>query len=127
MIDYLYYRIYLVIKKTSLHDIPLFATAVALGGFLGLNFMSLYTLGRKLEIGIPHIFIHKYIGGVVMGVFIIFNYIVYVAKKRSQKVIEKYQDEKQEKKNTGNLILLFYVILTFIFLFLVAFYKPGVT
>jgi hypothetical protein len=127
MIDYIFYRIYLVIKKSSLNDIPIFSTIVILSMFLGVNSITIYYFFRKLNVGLPNIFVHKYVGGIVVGLFILMNLIIYLFLRRGKKVISCFETESKEKRKVGKVILILYSALTITLLILVSLYKKGVT
>ena len=122
--DYLYYKLYKVMLKSSVKDIAEYMAAVAMGALFGINIVIVSALFAKLDL-LPFIYKTSTMGGTSTGILIIFIGLYYIYEKRYEKVIVKYRNENKRQSLKGNIIISLYVLISFISIFLVAFFKPG--
>ena len=123
MMHYLYYKLYQATLKGSLSDVAHYAAPTYFGALLCLNFMILNALLSKLDI-IPYLFPStKFIG--LLGLLSIVISYLYFDKTRRDRINEKYLQESNANRIKGNIIVAVYVALSFLSIFVVAFYKPG--
>jgi len=123
MFDYFYFKLYKATLKTSLYDIPRFAACVYLGGLIGTNLLLVYLFLVKIDI-LPYIFTDKNQGGILFFFIILLCVVVY-NKKKHQLILDKYSKESNDKRIRGNVIVFTYIIISFLMIFAVAFYKSG--
>lgn len=123
MIDYFYYKLYKASLKSSLNDIPEYAAPIWLGGLIGINLLVVYLFLVKLDL-LPNIIADKRQGGAAIAVLICTCLIVY-NKKRRQIVLERFMTESKGRRIKGNILVFTYIIVSFLLIFAVAFFKPG--
>jgi uncharacterized protein YacL len=123
MFDYLYYKIYRAVLRSSLRDIPAFVVPVYVGGLFSLNLIIISAFFAKLDIA-PFLFQNKIASGIFVVLLMAFLYMRYNSDKRD-KVLQKFAKETAAQRIRGNLAVITYVSLSFISIFLIAFYKPG--
>jgi hypothetical protein len=110
--------------KSSVKDIAEYMAAVAMGALFGINIVIVSAFLAKLDL-LPFIYKTSTLGGTCTGILILFIGLFYIYGKRYEKVIEKYRDENEGQRLKGNIIISLYVLILFISIFLVAFFKPG--
>jgi len=54
---------------------------------------------------------------------LVINYFIFIHKNRFEKIANKFVNETKEQKRNSSIIAIAYAILTFVFLFLVLFFK----
>lgn len=123
MINYIYYKLYQAVLKSSLNDIPEFIAPVSLGALLSANFLVLNAFLAKIDM-MPFLFSNKYQGGLSSFLFIILCLYSFREEKRKS-IISKYFDESKSERIKGNLMVAAYVSISFLSIFLVAFFRPG--
>jgi hypothetical protein len=123
MLDYLYYKLYQASLKSSLRDIPEFFAPAFLGGLISANALVISAFLAKLDV-LPFLFSSKEKGGAFAAILIILAMFYYKKNKRSL-IINKYSKENDIKRKRGNVIVAVYVVLSFLLIFAVAFFKPG--
>jgi amino acid transporter len=123
MFDYLYYRLYRACLKSSLNGIPEFIAPIWLAGVISINIIVLYTFLVKIDILHNIITNSKECGAFCFIMMCVFG-IIYRKKKRKE-VIEKYSIESESDRKKGNVIVSIYVIISFLLIFAVAFFRPG--
>jgi len=124
MIEYIYYKFYRANLKGSLNDIAEWAAIFFLGGMVFVNLFSFILFLRKLEL-IPYFFTGKSQIVGFMGCLFFGAYLLFIRKEKYKKIIIKYDQENEEKRKKGNLIIWLYVTVSFLLFFIVALYKPG--
>lgn len=124
MLHYLYYKLYRASLKSSLKDIPEFMTAVSFGGLISINLLILNMLSSKMNI-LPILFSSPKIGGVFAFIFIVLS-MVYFNKIRIKRILDKYSQESNKQRIRGNVIVAIYIGFSFLLIFIVPLYKPGV-
>lgn len=122
--DYLYYKIYKATLTGSVKDIAGFAASIY---FAGLIFVNLFVIGaflRKID-SLPFFFSEK--KQVITFIIFLFVgcYFLFLYNKRYKKIIAKYEQESDEERRKGNLVVRLYVIVSFLLFITLAFYKPG--
>lgn len=123
MFNYLYYKIYQATLKSWLNDIVNTSTPIYFGGLIGINFLVLYLFFAKMD-WLPNIFNNSKQAGLAIAVFIILS-IAYFGKKRREAILKKYSGEQNIKRIRGNIIVISYVVISFISIYVVAFFRPG--
>lgn len=109
VLDYLFYRFYLLNRKTTMADIAEYGAIVnvAVIIFTNLIIISINFGVNLLQIASARMFSFIFCGG-----FMIILYFVYVKSKRYTRIIEKYKNETQWGKFIGNVIIVTYIILS---------------
>jgi hypothetical protein len=123
MFDYLYYKLYRAALKSSLSDIPEFIAPVWLAGLISVNVIVSYLYLVKIDVLSNIVTNPKQCGAFCFVMVCVFG-ITYRKKKR-KRVIEKYSIERDNDRKKGNVIVFAYVIISFLLIFAVAFFKPG--
>lgn len=123
MLDYLYYKLYQSVLKSSLWDIPEYIAPVYLGGVININILVIFAFLVKIDIGLFP-FPDKVEAGVLCVTLIILMMFIY-RKKRSEDVLKRYQQETNKQRIRGNIIVAAYVGISFLLIFAVAFFRPG--
>ena len=123
MFNYLYYKLYQASLKSSLSDIPEFLAPVFLGGLISVNILVISAFLAKLDI-LLFLFSNNTQAGIFALIIIVLT-IFYYRKKRYKPIIKKYSQESQKERVRGNVIVAVYVALSFLLIFVVAFFKPG--
>ena len=124
MLDYLYYKIYRANLIGSAKDIAEFMAPLYLSALVFINLFVLGAFLRKIDL-LP-IFFQSKKQVVVFIIFLFaFNNFLFLYKKRYKKIISKYEQESEKERKKGNLIVWLYVIISFLLIFVVSFYKPG--
>jgi len=123
MIDYLYYKLYKAFLRSSLKDIPHLVASASLGALVGVNVIIISAFLAKIDLA-PFLFKDSKLGG-WLNALLILAALLYYNKRKRELVLEKYSQESEAHRRTGNAIVWLYVILSFILIFVVAFYKPG--
>lgn len=90
-------------------------------------FANIFTIGALLKKrNVLERFINKPLDGVYLMMFLlIINYFLFMHKKKYLIIKEKFADENKKMKIVGGLFVILYCLLSFIFLLIVASYKPG--
>ena|SRR5690606_26414030 len=122
MLHYLYYKFYRAAERSSLADIAAFAAAVWLAISICMNVLAIQVLLAKLDLW--KVIFFKEIGWVMLTCIGI-SVVYFFYKKRYLKILNHYTCESEESRKRGNLLMWIYVIVTFLLVFPVAFFKPG--
>lgn len=124
LLDYLYYKIYRANLIGSAKDIAEFVALIYLSGLIFINLFVAGSFLRKINL-FPFFFTNK--KQVILCIICLFalNYFLFLYKRRYKKIISKYEKETEERRKKGNLFLWIYVIISFLLIFVVSFYKPG--
>ena len=77
----------------------------------------------KLDI-IPFLFSSNEQGG-LFALIVIVSAMCYYRKARYKSILKKYSQENNKERVKGNLFVANYVVLSFLSIFAVAFFKPG--
>lgn len=117
MFHYLYYKLYRASLKSSLKDIPEFMTAISFGGLISINLLILNMLILKLNI-LSTLFISPKVGGIVAFTSMVLS-MLYFNKKRIKSILDKYSKESNKQRIKGNIIIAFYVGVSFLLIFIV--------
>lgn len=119
MLDYLYYKLYQASLKSSLSDIPELMAPAFMGGLISVNMLVLNGLLLKLGLVKFMLFDEKQqaVGFVLVLIIIIMIYY----RSRYEFVIKKYSNENKHKQKYGNIIIGFYIVISFFSIFLIAF------
>ena len=124
LFDYLYYKLYRAHLKGSLNDIAEFAALVLFCLLIFENFFVLSAFLRKVDL-LPLFFTDKRQVIICFIVLLSCCSFLFLYKKRYKKIIIKFEQETEVQRRKGNLIVSLYVIISFLLIFAVAFYKPG--
>jgi hypothetical protein len=123
MFDYLYYKLYKASLKSSLGDIPEFLSSVFLGGLISANILVISAFLDKINV-FPFIFSSSKGAGLFYLILIILMMFIYKEKRRKA-ILKKYSQETNKERIKGNVIVITYVIISFLLIFGVAFFRPG--
>lgn len=123
-IEYMYYKFYRAHLKGSLNDIAPFAAIVSLSLAFFANVFIIGVFLRKIDL-LPIFFSKKRQVIFFMACLVIFNYFIFLNNKRYKAIIAKCEQESESQRKKGNFIVWLYVIISFLLIFVVAFYKPG--
>lgn len=123
MLNYLYYKLYQVVLKGSLKDIPEFIAPVYLGGLIGINLIVINAFLAKMNLT-PFLFTSPKQGSFLI-VFLIIVTFIFFGKTKRETVIKRYEVETNARRVKGNAIVSVYVGISFLLIFAVAFFKPG--
>ena len=124
MFHYLYYKLYQATLKGSLNDIAEYASSIYFGGLITLNIFVILGFLAKLKL-MSFPFSNKYEVGISMVICIVFSLIYFLYKKRYKIIAEKYLKEDRKKRVRGNIIVSVYVVISFLAIFAVAFFRPN--
>ncbi len=124
MLDYLYYKLYQAMLRSSTKDIAEYTAAIAMGGLFGVNIVIVSAFLSKLDIS-SFLYKDSATGGICTALIMVMLGVLYIRKKRYERVNEKYRDEPNAQRIKGNAIVALYVGISFIAIFAVAFFKPG--
>lgn len=122
--DYLYYKLHRVMLKSSMKDIAEYMAAVAMGGLFGVNLVVINAFLAKLDM-VPFLYRSSAVGGGFTVLLMLVIGFVYLNGKKYVEINEKYHEESDSDRVKGNLIVALYVTISFVSIFLVAFFKPG--
>jgi hypothetical protein len=112
-LDYLWYKIYKAfshIEKSAPSS-----SCKCMSVLFIINSLSILLIDKD--------FINNYVW--VFFLLIIFIITPYFFTKKQIKIIKKYKNESEKSRITGNIVVTFYIILSFVILFLVL--KPYIT
>ena len=124
LLDYLYYKLYRANQIGSGKDIAEFSASILLSGLLFSNILVTGAYLRKIDL-LPFFFQgKKQVIIFIVLLFIVSNFYFFY-NGRFKKIISKYEIENEAQRKRGNLIVWLYVIISFLLIFVVAFYKPG--
>ncbi len=124
MFHYLYYKLYQATLKGSLNDIAEYTSSIYFGALISLNIFVIVGFLGKLEL-MSFPFSNKYEVGILMVICILFSLIYFLYKKRYKIIAEKYLKEDRKKRVRGNIIVSVYVVISFLAIFAVAFFRPN--
>ncbi len=124
ILDYLYYKLYHASLKSSLKDIPEFFAVIYLGGLLCVNLLILNAFLTKIHIG-HFLFTNSKLGG-GLCILIIVLLGFYYRKQKRETVLQRYASETNKQRIRGNVIVSIYILLSFVLIFVVAFWRVGV-
>jgi hypothetical protein len=123
-INYLYYKLYKSLEKSSVSDISVYAAAAFLSTLILINILTVNVLLAKLDI-IPFIFKNTTQAGVWTFVLMLLSFLFFYRKGRYKRILLKYSNESEEERVKGNFWLAVYVFGSFILFLSMAFYRPG--
>ncbi len=123
MFNYLYYKLYQAALMSSLKSIPSIASAAWFGGLIGIDIMIINAFLAKINIG-HFLFINPKLGGFLVLILIAIS-IFYYSKDKRESLIKKYSQESEIERKRGNAVVAVYVALSFLLIFVVAFFRPG--
>jgi hypothetical protein len=124
ILDYLYYKIYRANLIGSAKDIAEFVSPLY---FSALIFINLFVLGvflRKTDLLPIFLQSKKQVVVFMICLFVVFNFL-FLYRGRYRRIISKFEKESEQQRKRGNLIVWMYIIISFILIFVVSFYKPG--
>jgi hypothetical protein len=114
--DYLLYFIYSTYKRFGENDIPLLYSIAIISIFQGFNIIVILDLVNLFVYDLSNFLINKWYLIVGVSMFII-NAFIYLHKKRSQLVLEKYSNQSNNKLKY---LIIVYAILSIISIIIVA-------
>ncbi len=123
MFDYLYYKLYRASLKSSLKDVPHILKPVYFGGLISVNILVLYLFLVKINV-VPFLFTYAKQGGIFTALMIILA-ILYYRKTKRTTLLNRYSKESERERKRGNAIVSIYVMISFLLIFAVAFFRPG--
>jgi hypothetical protein len=116
--------LYQATLKGSLNDIAEYTSSIYFGALISLNIFVIVGFLGKLEL-MSFPFSNKYEVGILMVICILFSLIYFLYKKRYKIIAEKYLKEDRKKRVRGNIIVSVYVVISFLAIFAVAFFRPN--
>lgn len=122
--NYLFYKLYQATLKGSLNDIAEYAASMYFGTLIALNFFVIVGFMAKLKL-ITFFFSNKYQVGLLVFICIIISAIYFLSNKRYKAIFEKYSQESKKDRIMGNTVVAIYVAISFLSIFVVAFFKSG--
>lgn len=123
ILDYLYYKLHQATLKGSLKDVVTIAVASYIGCLAAANLLVLNAFLSK-TINIPFLFSNKTLAGVFcLGLIVVTK--IYYNETRIENVLKKHSNESKKQKIKGNIFVSLYVAVSFLLIFVVAFFKPG--
>jgi len=123
MFNYLYYKLYQVALKSSVKSIPHYAASSWFGGLIGLNIIILNAFLAKINFG-HFLFKNPKFAGVLVAALIGFS-IFYFNQERRNLILQEFTKESNKERIRGNVFTAIYVALSFLLIFVVAFFRPG--
>ena len=125
MLYYLYYKLYKATLTGSLNDIAPFATSVYFGGLIATNIFVINSFVKKLFAAsfFPIITIWV-ISLYIITITISYIYFIYVVNYKG--IIDRYSQESEKQRIKGNIKVAIYVGVSFLLMFIIPLYKPGV-
>jgi hypothetical protein len=123
MFNYLYYKLYRASLKSSLKDVPHILAPIYFGGLISINILVIYLFLVKIDV-LPFLFTNKKQGGIFTALMIVLAMLYYRKAKRTT-LIDKYFQESNKERKRGNAMVAVYVVVSFILIFAVAFFRPG--
>jgi len=124
ILDYIYYKLYQASLKSSLKDIPEFLAIIYLGGLLCVNLLILNAFLAKINIGHFIFSNSKLAAGLCILIIVLLGF--YYRKEKRETVLKRYISETNKQRIRGNVIVSIYVLLSFVLIFVVAFWRVGV-
>jgi len=115
ILEYIYYRLYYVLQKTNAKDIAEYVASVWLVVLFGLNIIVV--VGNFGFNPLKHISSKAY-GLILFVPLMLLMYFLFVRDKRYLQLVEQYANETKEQRIRGHLILIVYVVTTFVALIL---------
>lgn len=130
ILDYIYYRFYRLWKLSSMPESAGILAACSVCLLIYFNLLPVYAYIRDhkyLDISKFNnwYFSHHYTGKVSIIILIVIFSIYFFVFNRHQKIKKKYEHETLEQRHVGTIILALYIILSFVFLIVIAFNQPG--
>ncbi len=107
-----------------MNDIAEFAAAINFGLLIAINFFVVFGFLAKLNV-IPFFYSNKYQAGFAVIACIILSIMYFLLNKRYKTIFEIYSQESKKDKLRGNIIVVSYVIVSFLSIFAVAFFRSG--
>jgi len=123
MFDYLYYKLYRTVLKSSLKDIPQYIASIYFGGLISANIMIINAFLAKIDIG--HFLFTDPKQGAWFTLVLIVLAMLYFRKNKRTAILDKYSQERDKERKRGNAIVAVYVALSFLLIFAVAFFRRG--
>ena len=108
-LDYIYYRIWCVLKKTNAKDVAEYVTCIFLVILLGLNIIVILgnTGFNPLE------YISSYTFGLMLFIpLMLIMYMLFLRKNRHLHIIDKFSKESKKEQFQGYIILGAYFLFT---------------
>jgi hypothetical protein len=123
MLNYLYYKLYRAALKSSVKDLPGIAAGAWFGALIAANTLVISGFLSKTT-SLPFLFANPKQGAWLTGILIGLVILCYRKDKR-ESILEKYSQESNKDRRKGNAIVAVYVLLSFLSIFVVAFFRPG--
>ena len=120
MINYLYYKLYRATLKGSLHDVAEIAVPAYMGSLFAINIIVLNAFLSKV-FNVLYLF-SNIKAAIILCVILIITVKILYSKSKVQLIKQKYSSEQDYRRI---LVVWLYVLLSFLSIFAVAFFKPG--
>ncbi len=101
---------------------PLPSITIYFGGLISINLLVIYLFLVKLNV-FPYLFTDVKQGGFFTALMIAFA-ILYYNKNKSAAILNKYSSESEKERKSDNLIVVVYIGISFLLIFVVAFFRP---
>lgn len=121
--SYLYYKLYQAVLKGSLRDIPRFVTPVFVAGLISVNIIVLNAFLAKVQL--LSFFFSQKLAALLLIICSILAAILYYNGPKVDEILKKFSNESKAERQRGNFLVWVYVTISFISIFLVAFFRPG--
>ncbi len=121
--DYLYFKINQAVLRSSLKDVSTYIVPVYMGGIFALNILVLSAFLAKINVA-PFLF-HSTIVSVIFVIAMMICLIAIYNKSKRNLVLQRFNNESKTHRERGNTIVILYVILSFLSIFFIAFFKAG--
>jgi hypothetical protein len=98
-------------------------TPVFFAGLISVNILVIYLFLVKID-ALPYLFTNAKQGGWLVMQLIALS-MLYFRKDKRETILQKYSEEENKERIRGNIIVSFYVAISFLSIFAVAFFRPG--
>ncbi|MGQ1910793.1 hypothetical protein ACT3CE_13515 [Marinifilum sp. RC60d5] len=122
--DYIFYKLYRVSQRSSIPEIAGLLAELIFTICLSFNVLSFIVLLNKMSI-IEYYPSKSSFILISVGIFIITSMLFFI-NSRYKHIVEKYKIESDMARSIGNLFVGVYVVLSFAFLLVIAFYRPEI-
>lgn len=125
--DYLFYKLFRAAERSS---VPEGAGAIAnftLSLLIYLNIFSIWGFLRKIEVMELNLFPNKIIVAIEATVIFIMFALYFFVNGRYRRILETFKKESPAKRVRGNIIVITYVVITFLIILILPQFKPGIT
>lgn len=124
LLEYVFYKFYRSSKIFDTDNIPEWKAVLFLSSFPWFNFIVIYgeTPLKKIFLELTNLsyFKEKVMIGMIYGILVFFNYHLFVKDKKYISIENKFKNESQRNRIIGNILVISYVIFSFVLIYLTA-------